>query len=653
MTCSKGRIYDTDNNFVYPEGQDDGTLFFKSGQNASYGVCFMDGEVRLEGQKLTQEQMKGIYDMTLCAKTFDSDNHTCEHEHPGLPVLRHAPDSSPVNGSQWNYASRVASYWPENYIKENMWDLTHYDYDDNQFDKAYKYHMDNNLPHLGHSNTRPDNLISFPLYKGLGYSMVYDKTYSNKRFPKYKGWWSDNLQNRDHTLVAGNKKSNDVAVGKESLIPDSEWFDISKVQRGEANVSAVEKNVYTCLFNRRNAKNYLNNTKVSHLANVYENNVVPVPIDFDWTMEHNFKCTREEWYHPTNISQYPNTVYTETARDWLYFGANLRGGALENINVLYQLSPLATTAILFEGMAKVQDGGRFVYWNPANSKNSYLVVDNPVHIVQAKRNDIIMEQEVIPTFTTTFDSVVFHHLTISDPEEIEREWESPIYTNNYGYGDFTVQVYVGDAGTTAIPNPGTKIRVRLTFMNNADFDINMRKNAINSTLVSQEAINSDDLMKGIVHALREPQSYNFLKFEIPDDLKDYIEITPCTDVVGIAPLFFDFDSINVVTIRDGWKGDYYLNLKVKSNFPKEKRGRMLEIPIKLVKSYFDDFPGVGDVTGVHDYDVEIPSIMFGVPYSGGLWSGKVFYTSGYATNVDIRASLAKPYLAEEAIFVTE
>jgi len=655
-SCGKARIYDTDNNFVFPEGTDDGTMYFKRGQNASYGICFSDGTVKLQGTLLTQEQMEKVYQMTLCAKQFNDDDHSCESQAEGLPTLKRCPENSLINGSAWNFATRVVNYWPEGYIKENMWDLTHYDYDDNQFDKAYKYHMDNNLPHLGHSNTRPDNLIAFPLYKGLGYSMVYDKTYYNKRFgPNYRGWWSDNLQNKDHTLVAGNAKSNDVSVGQQSLIPDSEWFDISLVQNGEKKVAAAEKNVYTCLFNRRNVKNYVKNTKVTELFNVYENNIVPVPIDFDNKMEFNYECKRDEWYTPTNISLYPNTVYTDTARDWLYFGANLRGGALEDINVIYQLSPLETDSILFEGTAKVQDGGRFVYWNPANSKNSYLVVDNPVHVVLAKRNDIELEQELIPTYTTTFDSVVFHHLTMSDPEEIEREWESPIYTNNYGYGDFTVQIYVGDAGTTALPSPGTTIRARITFMNNAGFDINMRKDAITATNVSQEAINADDLMKGIVHALRVPDAYNFLKFEIPDDIKDYIKIYPCPSVVGIAGLFFDFDSINVVTIRDGWKGDYYVNIAISKNFPEEKRGRLVEIPVKLVKSYFDRFPGKGDVTGAHDYEVEVPSIFFGVPYSNKnkLWAGKVFYTSGYATDVNLAASFAKPFLAEEAILVSE
>ena len=438
------------------------------------------------------------------------------------------------------------------------------------------------------------------------------------------------------------------------MIPDSEWFDIANVQDGEKVVKEAEKNVYTCLFNRRNVKNYVSNTRVSQLHNVFENNVVPVPIDFDSTMEFNYGCDRTEWYTPTNISQYPNTVYTDTARDWLYFGANLRGGALENINVVYKLSPLDSDSVKFEGQAKVQDGGRFTYWNPANSKNSYLIVDNPVHVVLAKRNDIELEQELIPIYTTTFDSVLFHHITVSDPEEVEREWDMSIWTDNYGYGDFTVQVYVGDAGTTALPQPGTTIRARVTFMNNAGFDINMLKNAINSTEVGQEAINSYEKMSGIVHALREPNEYNFMKLGIPEEIAPYVNITPCKDVVGIAGLFFDFDSINVVTIRDGWKGDYYYDIAISKDFPDALRGRLNQINLTLVPEYFDVLPGPNDPTGIHDYTVEIPPLMFGVPYAStnALWANKVFYTSGYATNVDLRVAVSKPFEAEQAIFVT-
>lgn len=55
-------------------------------------------------------------------------------------------------------------------------------------------------------------------------------------------------------------------------------------------------------------------------------------------------------------------VYTDSPRDWLYFASNLRGNAKEDINVIYQLTPLDADTIKYEGIAKVQDGGRFTYW---------------------------------------------------------------------------------------------------------------------------------------------------------------------------------------------------------------------------------------------------------------------------------------------------
>mgnify|MGYP003571698137 CR=1 FL=1 len=39
----------------------------------------------------------------------------------------------------FNYMKQTADYWPKNYIKENMWNLQHYDYDDTPFDIGYKY----------------------------------------------------------------------------------------------------------------------------------------------------------------------------------------------------------------------------------------------------------------------------------------------------------------------------------------------------------------------------------------------------------------------------------------------------------------------------------------------------------------------------------
>ena len=50
--------------------------------------------------------------------------------------------------------------------------------------------------------------------------------------------------------------------------------------------------------------------------------------------------------------------------------------------------------IKYEGMVKVNEGGRFTYWNPANGPNSFLIVDDPVSIVNAKRNDIDISNNI-------------------------------------------------------------------------------------------------------------------------------------------------------------------------------------------------------------------------------------------------------------------
>ena len=80
-----------------------------------------------------------------------------------------------VTGKKWNYSPTVESYYPKGYIEEDMWDLTHIDYDNNNMDKAYKYHMDNHVPNYDNSIIKPHNTIAIPIYKGLGYSISYNK----------------------------------------------------------------------------------------------------------------------------------------------------------------------------------------------------------------------------------------------------------------------------------------------------------------------------------------------------------------------------------------------------------------------------------------------------------------------------------------------
>ena len=53
-------------------------------------------------------------------------------------------------------------------------------------------------------------------------------------------------------------------------------------------------------------------------------------------------------------------------------------------------------------MVKVNEGARFVYWNPCNGPNSFLVVDNPTNIIHAKRNDIELSHKFLPSTLSTF-----------------------------------------------------------------------------------------------------------------------------------------------------------------------------------------------------------------------------------------------------------
>jgi hypothetical protein len=136
----------------------------------------------------------------------------------------------------------------------------------------------------------------------------------------------------------------------------------------------------------------------------------------------------------------------------MYFSANLRGNAKETVNVLNTLSP----GSMFEGIVKVFNGATFVYWNPANGPNSFLVVNGPVQVVNATRSDIQIQLETFPSSIKTFNSTVYQAIYISDQAECERKFTdlaiSPIYTNYFGFGDAATQIYVGGTVSCSIYN---------------------------------------------------------------------------------------------------------------------------------------------------------------------------------------------------------
>lgn len=359
-------------------------------------------------------------------------------------------------------------------------------------------------------------------------------------------------------------------------------------------------------------------------------------------------------YSPTNISLVDNRVYTNNARDWLYFAANLRGGAKETININYKLSPFQS--VKYEGFAKVADGARFVYWNPANGPNSFLIVDNQVNVVKAKRSDVTVEVELFPKDTTTFLSDVYQLISIQDENEINREFTSAFYNNHYGFGDSTVSVYVGGTqGTKAILQPGESTLVKVTFYNNAGFDWNLLGSGIEFETLGMEPINANDLLYRHKHAIQAPLKYNFMILDIPQDIEPYVTMIPSDHNIQVAPLFFDFQNINVASIRDGYKADYFYKLTLSADIPETLRGRIWEIKISLNESCFDKLPGYNDPTkpGFHDYKLQIPNVVFGIPFGSGKYAGKVFYTSGFATDLRFDHWLLEGYVAHEAKFITE
>jgi len=639
----------------------DDTYHIRPGNRAFYGNCFDTGSATyLSGKLITDYQAELIGTAYICSnKLNQEDSKQCIAKLQGLPTVGRRVGSGT---SIWNYSPKIENYYPIGYIKDIMWDLTHYDYDDNAFDKAYKYHMDNNLPVLEPGPSwnpawyKPHNLIAQPIWKGSGFQIIYSQAKTISKFPGKKGWWSDNLQNKDHTLLAGQANVNNVSVDKETLLPDSMWINIKNLQQ-PYNVNERLKNIHLCMFNQHRVKLGVNNQRFSYFSNVMQNNIIPIMPDLNKNDPRytNFNCNGYYQYSPDNISSVNNIVQTPTIRDWLYFGANLRGNALENINVLYSLIPYTST--IYEGFAKVQDGGRFVYWNPANGPNSFLIVDNPVNVVEAKRCDLSINMESIPQTMPTFNAIVYQLITVKDDNEILRQFNFDTYTNNYGFGDSTVAVFVGGTeGSIARISAGQKTYAKITFYNNAGFDWNMFGSAIDFEYLGSKPINANDLLMGIKTAIQKPLKYNFLILDIPDDIKPYVTIIPSDHNIDVAPQFFDFGFINVVTIRDGFKGDYFYKITLAGTIPESIMGKVWEIKVSIDESKFDRLPGYNDPTkaGFHDYKLKVPSIKFGIPYpSGHKYAGKVFYTSGYSKNLKIEMDIPSSWGVLDMKFIQD
>ena len=615
------------------------------GFSSVYGVCYDDNSY-IGGQRVTSAILNEMKNMMMCSATENPIKMTeCSEraESLNLPIVKRRPDTitdetDPTPNANWNYSPLIEKYLPDGYISTNeMWQLNIDGYSDDEFWKGYPWHLDDCIPNLDNGITKPHDIIAFPIFKGLGFNISYSPEYSLYKFPEYKGWWSDQLQNKDHTLLAGQQKVSNVSVGHPSLLKDSDWINGFDLNNPKYNIKNRMKNLYVCMFNRHRVKVTPGQGKYSFLKNVYQNNVVPILPDLleDDPRYKNYDCLKETPYQYSiyNISQVDNRVYTGNDRDWLYFAAGLRGYAMEDINVILKLDPIESSK--FEGIAKVQDGGRFTYWQPPDGPNSYQYYDGNVNTVISKRVDLTIEHKMFPTSLYTFNTYTYELFDIKDEKEKNREYTLNTYMNSHGYGDATTTVYVGGVDATSCKvEPGTHTIVKIVFYNNAGFDWKMKEGAITlNDTAYQVYLNAMNIMSNKVTAVQYPSEYKFMTYEIPDEIKDYVTLTPSQHVMDVSPQFFDLTFNNILTIKDALEGDYFYCLNVSDNFPNELKGKFWEIKMTLHEEWFDTLPSLNDPTGIHDYHLTIPSIRFGVPISEGENAGKIFYNLGQANEM--------------------
>ena len=305
-------------------------MFLREGGMASYGVCFENKNAYVSGNKVEGEILEKIGKAKLCADNTDPTLiRECVNELEDIKTIGRAPKS--WDDEKWNYSPLVEKYYPNGYIESDMWKLTHVDYYDDPMDKAYKYHPDDLLPNIENDVNKPHNSIVIPLFKGLGYNIVYDKNTQMKYHNMTKkGWWGDNLQNKDDTLLAGQEVCNQISIDKK---PKINWIDGTKLvgSKREGSQEAIEKiierrqkNIYVCLFNRKRPQYTLKTDKKYYSSNVVENNVIPIIVDLDKNDKrlNNFIC---------NVSQYnENNLYT-------FDGNYLQTPTLKDFYILQQI----------------------------------------------------------------------------------------------------------------------------------------------------------------------------------------------------------------------------------------------------------------------------------------------------------------------------
>ena len=305
-------------------------------------------------------------------------------------------------------------------------------------------------------------------------------------------------------------------------------------------------------------------------------------------------------------------------------------------------------------------------------------MDNPVSIVKTINSSLSLEKELLPYSLKNTSTDAYLLYTIKDPGELEvdangketpRKWRDESYTDSRGNGNYSASITVGDTENGSAEKsalaPGESTLVRLDVYNNSGYDWAMlgSGNVVNDngqfkTYISggidfvidgsNEALNANDLLSKITRNVVKPTAYNFLDVQIPDELKPYVTITPSSANIRTPGTFSDFDFVNVTTIRDGFKGSYFLAMKLADNTPDELRGKVHEIKLGLKKEYFNKIPGGNDPVGWNELP-SLPSIKFAAKNT----DGDAFYRNGYSTGVTLDFAYDSGFTIDSATEITE
>lgn len=601
-----------------------------------------------------------------------------------------------------NYSPEVEKYFPKDYIKNNMWNLTQYDYDDNVYSKWYPYHMDNQLPNpsaldfWNPARELPHNIVVVPTFKWIGYNLKYFEEnlwytayevnnnwkiesnitpYTSWKYPDKKGWWSENLQNKDDTLLAGQDNVNQIPYLykwnwdylKSDLITSSDF------------TKQKTNNIYSCLFN----PGLLNDKydKFQYKANVLLNNIIPI---IPWIQKENensnflnsYNCNSNTVYDNSNLNKVNNIVETESAY-WSYFWANLRWWAKESLNMINRLTPM--NWVNFEWDLKIVEWWRFVYWNPAFWPNAFQIVDNNVTVIKSVKSDITVDKELFPYNLKNYKTDAYLIYTVKDPAEIEvdakwkeapRKWKNEVYIDSRWGWNFSSSVYVGSsynwAANKSLLDPGDKTLVRLDLYNNSwyDWDMLWQGEIVNNnwqyiTHISwwidfdiewQAFLNWTDIMSKVARNVLHPKKFNFLNITIPDEIKDYVTIKPSDANIMTPWTFFDFDFVNVTTIRDWFKGSYFLDILVNSNIPDNLRAKVYEVKVSLNPEYFNHIPWVSGKDPVNwPNTLKIPEIKFAIADS----ENSAYYISWQSSNISLDVNYNSWFTLDKAYEISE